>query len=261
MNREVAAPRPGIGPQPPGRPAVVALRRPVGQTTYGALADTLRARIVAGEWPPGSALPAEQTLAGEHGVALGTLRQALSVLAQAGLVERRHGRGTFVKSALGGASMLRFFRFGDGTEVPASRILERREAPLPPEAAASLGVAPRSEGLRLRRVRALGGQPVLHEELWLPMPRFAALAGDDPSGWGDLLYPMFAARCGVHVHRALDTVAFGSLPAAAARALALPAGHPCVVVTRRAFDLAGRCVEHRVTRGDAHAFHYSVTLT
>jgi DNA-binding transcriptional MocR family regulator len=47
----------------------------------------------------------------EHGVALGTLRQALALLVAEGLLERQHGRGTFVRAGLGGASMLRFFRF------------------------------------------------------------------------------------------------------------------------------------------------------
>jgi len=34
-----------------------------GQSRYGALAAAMRARIVAGEWPPGSTIPSEQTLA------------------------------------------------------------------------------------------------------------------------------------------------------------------------------------------------------
>ena len=98
-----------------------------GQSRYGALASALRQRILAGEWPPGHALPAETTLASEHGVALGTLRRALDVLDDQGLIERRHGRGTFVRSGLAGAPMLRFFRFGERSgEVPA---LAHRVAP------------------------------------------------------------------------------------------------------------------------------------
>jgi GntR family transcriptional regulator len=83
----------------------------------------------------------------------------------------------------------------------------------------------------------------------------------DPAAWGDLLYPAFAERCGVHVHRAVDTIGFGSLAAAPARALRLPAGHPGVRVQRQAFDLAGRRVEWRTTLGDANAFHYTVSIT
>jgi GntR family transcriptional regulator len=63
------------------------------------------------------------------------------------------------------------------------------------------------------------------------------------------------------VTRATDEIGFDNLTAAQARALHLPAGHPCATVTRQAFDLAGRCVELRTTRGDAHAFHYTVTIT
>eukprot|EP01031_Cornospumella_fuschlensis_P003949 gene3949-4927_t len=51
-----------------------------GLSRYAALATALKGRIIEGEWPPGSALPAEQMLAEEHGVALGTLRHALELL-------------------------------------------------------------------------------------------------------------------------------------------------------------------------------------
>lgn len=238
------------------------VRAEPGQSRYGALAAALRQRILAGEWPPGHALPAETTLAGEHGVALGTLRRALDVLVEQGLIERRHGRGTFVRSGLAGAPMLRFFRFGEGTgEVPASRILSRQVVAAPAEVARRLGLGRGEEVLRLQRLRSLAGRPCLLEDLWLPLPRFAALREGDPAAWGDLLYPMFAERCAVHVTRAVDEIAFATLSAAQARALQLTAGHPCASVTRQAYDLAGHCVELRTTRGDAHAFHYTVTLT
>lgn len=238
----------------------LAAREP-GQSRYGALAASLRARVVSGEWPPGSAIPAEQTLASEHGVALGTMRRALELLAREGLVERVHGRGTFVRAGLSGATMMRFFRFGHaGGEVPVSRILSRQTANLPAEPARALGMAKGAAALKLRRLRSLGGEPCLLEEIWLPLPAFDALAQGDPREWGDLLYPLFAERCGVHVHRAVDDIRFDALAAADARALGLPAGHPCARVTRSAFDVTGRCIEHRVSRGDAHAFHYTVSI-
>lgn len=233
-----------------------------GQSRYGALAAAMRVRIVAGEWPPGSAIPSEQTLAAEHGVALGTMRRALDLLAEQGLVERIHGHGTFVRQGLSGAPMLRFFRFGAaGGRAPASRILARDALAAPAEIARMLGCGPGEQGLRLKRLRSVASQPALYEEIWLPLPLFAALAEGDPADWGDLLYPLFAERCGVHVHRAVDTIGFGNLSAAHARALRLPAGHPCARVQRQAFDLSGHCVEWRTTLGDANAFHYTVSIT
>src|SRR4051812_17605892 len=82
-----------------------------GQSRYGGLAAALRARVLQGEWAPGDAIPAEAVLARSYGVALGTLRQALSLLVEDGLLDKRQGKGTFVSPGLGGATLLRFFRF------------------------------------------------------------------------------------------------------------------------------------------------------
>jgi len=248
--------------EPNHNPSPAAADTGLGQSRYGALAEALRRRILSGEWSPAHALPAEARLASEHGVALGTLRQALAVLAQEGLIERRHGRGTFVRSSLGGAPMLRFFRFGEAPgQVPASQILSRTLLPAPAEVARRLGLGRGDELLQVQRLRLLQGQPCLLEDIWLPLPLFDALREDDTAQWDDLLYPMLARRCGVHITRAVDEIGFAPLSAAQAAALQLGAGHPGAVVTRQAYDLAGRCVELRTSRGDAHAFHYTVTIT
>ncbi|HEY9067460.1 MAG TPA: GntR family transcriptional regulator [Burkholderiaceae bacterium] len=233
-----------------------------GQSRYAALATALRHRIVSGEWPAGTALPAETTLAAEHGVALGTLRRALELLAEQGLIERHHGKGTFVRGGLSGATMLRFFRFGSGDgEVPRSRILARQSVAASPEVSRRLGVSRGESVLRLQRLRSLGGRPCLLEDIWLPLPLFNALLDGPVDDWGDLLYPLFAERCSVAVARANDEIGFAPLGAAHARHLELSAGHPGVVVARQAHDLAGRCVEFRVSRADAFAFHYTVSIT
>ena len=164
-----------------------------GQSRYGWLAASLRARITRGEWVPGTALPAEAALAREHGVALGTLRQALALLVAEGLLERQHGRGTFVRAGLGGASMLRFFRFrhgGDLTATPTSIILSRQVVAAGPETAEGLGLPVGASVLALQRLRSIADEPCLLEQLWLPLPAFDALKDSDPVTWGDLLYPL-----------------------------------------------------------------------
>lgn len=64
---------------------------------YERIADELRSRIRAGQLNPGERLPAETALAEQHKVSVPTVRQALSVLSAEGLVEKRHGRGNFVR--------------------------------------------------------------------------------------------------------------------------------------------------------------------
>jgi GntR family transcriptional regulator len=65
---------------------------------YVQLADHLAARIAAGEWQPGSRLPPERDLATEYGVGYNTLRQAISVLRDRGLIVSKQGGngGTYV---------------------------------------------------------------------------------------------------------------------------------------------------------------------
>jgi GntR family transcriptional regulator len=98
------------------------------------------------------------------------------------------------------------------------------------------------------------------ENIWLPLPEFEPLIESEVATRGDLFYPIYAEVCGIHVYRAVDEISFGRLSAPQARHLGLAAGHPCALVQRRAYDLAGRCIEVRTTRGDANAFHYTVSL-
>ena len=65
---------------------------------YEKIADDLRTRIRAGEWLPGGKLPSETPdLTGHYKTSLPTIRQALSVLAAEGVVDKVHGRGNFVR--------------------------------------------------------------------------------------------------------------------------------------------------------------------
>jgi GntR family transcriptional regulator len=231
------------------------------QRRYALVAQGLRERILSGEWAGGAALPAEQDLARQYEVALGTMRQGLQMLVLEGLIERVHGRGTFVRQALVGAPMMRFFRFGQTDQQPQSLILQRSVCEAPAQVAQSLELAQDHAVLRLERLRLMAGKPCLLEEIWLPLPSFEALAQGDPADWGELLYPAFAKLCGVQIHRASDAISFGQLTAAQAAHLKLPAAHPCAIVQRLAFDITGRCVEVRSSCGDAYAFNYSVNIT
>jgi GntR family transcriptional regulator len=65
---------------------------------YEQVAEWMRNRIQHGEWGEGAQIPALDALAKELDVALVTVRQAVAVLEDEGLLIRRHGRGTFVAS-------------------------------------------------------------------------------------------------------------------------------------------------------------------
>lgn len=66
-------------------------------TKYDRVASDLRRRIGTGELATGAQLPVETTLSADYRVSLITMRRALDRLAAEGLIEKRHGVGTFVR--------------------------------------------------------------------------------------------------------------------------------------------------------------------
>lgn len=64
---------------------------------YTQLANILREMIESGELQPRAPLPSESYLQQEQGVSRGTVRTAVAILRDEGLVVTIGGRGTFVK--------------------------------------------------------------------------------------------------------------------------------------------------------------------
>lgn len=71
---------------------------------YRRITETLRARILEGEFPRGSLLPSEAALCAEYGVARNTLRRALDLLADDGLIQVQPGLGRVVVMRSGAAA-------------------------------------------------------------------------------------------------------------------------------------------------------------
>src|SRR6188768_2744460 len=66
---------------------------------WAQIAERLRTAIADGEFTEGDDLPSESLLVARFGVSRATARNALSQLANEGLVERRSGKGTTVLPA------------------------------------------------------------------------------------------------------------------------------------------------------------------
>lgn len=76
---------------------VVAIDPTGDRPVFKQIADRLRAAIETGDLAAGARLPSEQELIDTHGVARGTIRQAVNLLRSEGLVRTEHGRGSFVR--------------------------------------------------------------------------------------------------------------------------------------------------------------------
>jgi GntR family transcriptional regulator len=124
---------------------------------YLRIADTLRAEIQSGELQPGERLPAETALTARFDVALPTLRQAIGILRAEGLIESRHGIGTFVKDVRRRQrrSRNRYGRARDDKQLLTAdlehRIVFAGQAPAPPHIAEAMNVADATDVVVRRR--------------------------------------------------------------------------------------------------------------
>lgn len=66
------------------------------QAVSDAISEHILKLISAGAFKPGDPLPPQRKLAAQLGVSLSSLREALRALAAVGIVEIKHGRGTFI---------------------------------------------------------------------------------------------------------------------------------------------------------------------
>lgn len=125
---------------PAGGPRTLALQ----------LVDTLGERIRSGQIAPGHRLPTETALMAEHGVSRTVVREALSQLQASGLVETRHGIGTF---ALDGAESAAF-RIGPRQMATLQDVIAVLELRIGLETEAAALAATRREDKHLATMRA-----------------------------------------------------------------------------------------------------------
>lgn len=142
------------------------LSRAKHSTATEAVADQLRRAILSGTFEPGSQLPTEIELVDMLGVSRATLRESLRTLEDQGLILRRHGVGTFVRSR----AILKNLSINYGiTDMISSAgltagtsHLKISEQMADEEMAESLKIEPDCKVIVVERVRTADGQPVVY---------------------------------------------------------------------------------------------------
>ncbi len=138
---------------------------------YHQLHEILRAKIVRGDWQPGSMIPTESEIVQQYKVSRITARAALDELVQEGLIYRERGRGTFVAQPTFEKTMMRIRSFTDDMQQrglkPQTKVLNQELLPAPAEIAEKLGVPEKEELGRIERLRMAGDEPLAIEESFL----------------------------------------------------------------------------------------------
>ncbi|MGH9113580.1 MAG: GntR family transcriptional regulator [Acidimicrobiales bacterium] len=212
------------------------------EVRYRAIADELRGRVESGELGAGRLLPSESELSGAYGVSRVTVRKALDLLRDEGLIDARQGFGWFVatdpvRQALGrlGTIEEQLEQLGVGSE---RRVVGFRFVAAPPRVRQVLGA---DAVLEVRRVNLADGQPFARVTVWCPEELGARLSR------ADVEKSPFYELVGVAIGGATQTIGAAAVNAADAELLAVPVGSPvlrCERITRDVDDAPVLVSEH-----------------
>ena len=235
-----------------------------GEPLYQRVAEALRAEI--GGLPAGAPLASEAALERRFGVSRITVRRALDVLAQSGLVERRRGSGTFVARRRGAEQLGVLHSWTEGMRAlgleprTVDCAMLRVEPPDWVAAALNLNGARPSDGetvLRVQRLRYAGEEPLCLMVDYLRARYVPDLA--ERGLLGESLYDTLERRYGLHLARVEDTVAAKEASVFEAGLLGVAAGAPVLHVTRVTYLPEGEPLGAATVVSRADRYEYHVT--
>ncbi|WP_336749624.1 GntR family transcriptional regulator [Pantoea vagans] len=147
---------------------------------YKSIAERLRLRLSSTNFDVGSTLPSEKNLSVEFGVSRMTIRKAVDLLIEHGLVARKHGSGTYIikkdvheeiTSLNGFSEVMR----KQGKTVISS-IISFFIMPAPPAIAYQLRIKSGENIFFSRRLRFVDSKPLMVEDSYMPTRLFRNLS-------------------------------------------------------------------------------------
>ncbi|MDB5412448.1 MAG: GntR family transcriptional regulator [Rubritepida sp.] len=227
---------------------------------YRQIADELLTQLRSGQHAIGTMLPTETDLCAIYGASRHTVREALRLVEEAGLVSRRQGSGTsviahetpsrFVQDITSMGGLLQY------PEETRLTVLHARETQMDAETAALLGVTTGDTWLRiesLRRVRVTTA-PICFTTVLIPT-EYAGVVEEIGMGHGPV-YSLVEKHFGVQLASVEVDLTAGGVPESQAALLDCEPGAPALIIRRRYMDRNRRVFEMSDSCHPAPRFTY-----
>ncbi|KHE67881.1 GntR family transcriptional regulator [Halobacillus sp. BBL2006] len=153
---------------------------------YRRIAQQIKDEIEEGNWMEGEAIPTENHLSEQYNASRVTIRQAIKVLVEDGLLEKIQGSGTYVKEQKIEHNIFELLSFTEEmrklNKEPVNHILDFRLIAPPDYVRRRLKLAPDEKVFYVRRQRLVDGVPYVLEDTYLPVALFPNLSYSIMSG-------------------------------------------------------------------------------
>lgn len=233
---------------------------------YFQLREIIRDEIINNRWRSGDLLPSERILGEAFGLSRPTVRDALESLVVDGLLRREKGVGTFVaeprfrerwsESVIGLSDSLQT----QGLRL-TTKVLHLGVSTPDARTREELFLGSDDEVIELKRLRFMGGDPVLVTVSYLPSSLYAGLLEVDFSNAS--LYQTLRSEYGteiVRVRRSIEAIAAST---EIAGLLGIAEGAPLSYIENTAYTHQDRPIEYYVAwrRGDRSRFELDYRVT
>jgi len=214
------------------------------QPLYLTISEDIRKKIRSGALPYGQKLPSERELAENYEIDRKTLRKAISILIDEGLLESLQGKGTYITQQ---AITYRIETLDnlaqtmtDSGIMPATRLLYKEKRAAGPKYARLLEIDPGDEVLRIVRLRLGDGEPLALQDTYVPVALIPNIEHVDFEMYS--LYSLFRKQ-GIALGRVDESFSFVRITDPEARILGMTEGSLAFVTEDLSFDQAGAVME------------------
>jgi len=227
---------------------------------YIQLGNWLEKMIKNEHFKVGSLLPSEAELSKQAEVNRNTVRHAIGLLIQKGLVEKRRGVGTVIKrkSPLYPVHKLNVMTsFVDDFElenvVLEDRILNREKINASGELAEKLGLSTGEPVVKIERIRIADKDPLILEIQYYSFEKFGKLLEMDIRG---SMYEILTRVFNVYLDHSIQTIKAINPTEDIAESLGISLLTPCIFLESLAYTDDNFCIEvlHSYYRGDRYLF-------
>lgn len=229
---------------------------------YMQVRQILLSQIQSGDWRPGQQIPTEPVLASQFEVSIGTIRKAIDSLVNDGLILKKEGIGTFVKTYKGGGYWNAFHIFRDlegrvrGTK---SNLLLFENTTAPEFITRSLMVDKDCEFIHIIRhwfhTYNNAEELVSIDESFLIAKEFKGLTYQrflDSFDKKDSFYQFFDREFDVVIVNQRCTTCYEKVSAEIASIIQVPSGFETLRTDRISYTFGHKPVEYRINRGQVN---------
>lgn len=205
---------------------------------YYQIYDFMYQDIVSGKYQIGDLIPAESEMMASYKVSRATVRKAMDMLADEGLIEKKRGHGTYVKSLKAKSDNQKIVNFliehREETRVASKKVLNQTVIEADSEVAENLHLEEKAKVIKLERIRYADDKPMYIEinyldHQWVP----EAMERDFSK---ESLRVYYVNHCHIKLAKAEEKIYSILADERTARLLKIEEGAPLIYVKRISFD-------------------------